>query len=448
MTTQTIKAIASPEKRLFISLITRDITLVDAFLDLIDNSINAIIEPLSGSLTSWDDFKHLLDDENIEPKAKIKIDVSSTEILISDNAEGIDTATATDEIFRFGKSSQVACSRDRLSVYGIGLKRAIFKMADRVEMSSDHVQGGFTLDLNVPEWEASTETPWSFNITARAPVTSLETGTSVRLTSLHQDVVRRIEDGVFLDDLKKRIARTYAFYISKLVVIEVNKDRVQPVALRLGENSASSDFKVGGVTCNIIAGIAAANGSSTYVNENAGWYVFCNGRTVIFADKTELTGWGGGVGLPIFQPKHRPFMGLVFFFSTNPEALPWTTTKAAINEESAVWQDAKRQMIVVGKQITRYLDKRYGSEGTEVSPSELREAAGAPRSALQASTNSSKAFVEPVKAAPVETKVQYFAKKEDVTRIAKYLRRPAMSAAEVGRSTFDFFLKNEVGNDE
>ena len=45
--TNSLTADASPEKRLFISLLTRDISLVAAFLDLIDNSINAALAPLA-----------------------------------------------------------------------------------------------------------------------------------------------------------------------------------------------------------------------------------------------------------------------------------------------------------------------------------------------------------------------------------------------------------------
>jgi hypothetical protein len=51
MTAQLL-ADASPEKRLFISLITRDIPLVAAFLDLVDNSINAAVEPASHRVAS------------------------------------------------------------------------------------------------------------------------------------------------------------------------------------------------------------------------------------------------------------------------------------------------------------------------------------------------------------------------------------------------------------
>ncbi|MEL0156366.1 hypothetical protein, partial [Sphingopyxis sp.] len=59
-----IKADASAEKRLFISLLTRDIPLVAAFLDLIDNSINSAIEPFSDKLKTAADYLAVLDDDS------------------------------------------------------------------------------------------------------------------------------------------------------------------------------------------------------------------------------------------------------------------------------------------------------------------------------------------------------------------------------------------------
>ena len=67
---ETLLADARPEKRLFISLITRDISLIDAFLDLIDNSINAALEPLADDLKTADDYQRLLANSRIKPKSK------------------------------------------------------------------------------------------------------------------------------------------------------------------------------------------------------------------------------------------------------------------------------------------------------------------------------------------------------------------------------------------
>jgi hypothetical protein len=64
-----IDADASPEKRLFISLITRDISLIDAFLDIIDNSINSALEPLADRLRTADDYEKLLTNTRTKPKS-------------------------------------------------------------------------------------------------------------------------------------------------------------------------------------------------------------------------------------------------------------------------------------------------------------------------------------------------------------------------------------------
>src|SRR5205807_4780102 len=136
---------------------------------------------------------------------------------------------------------------------------------------------------------------------------------------------------------------------------------------------ATEKFKSDGVSCNITAGLASSTGEG-FRDRNAGWFIFCNGRAILYADKSTLTGWGGAGLLPIFQPKHRPFLGTVFFVSANPEALPWTTTKSSVNEESAVWQAAKRHMVKVARVIIGFLDKRYTEDGTEITPADLQDA--------------------------------------------------------------------------
>lgn len=112
----TIKADASPEKRLFISLITRDISLVAAFLDLIDNSINAAVEPVSSSLLTGDDYRRVLADESIQPKVDIFLSIDSKHVEIRDTASGISSAVAREHVFKFGRALNESHSSDRLSV--------------------------------------------------------------------------------------------------------------------------------------------------------------------------------------------------------------------------------------------------------------------------------------------------------------------------------------------
>ena len=159
-----ILAKASPEKRLFISLITRDISLVDAFLDIVDNSINAALEPLASRLKTADDYQRLLANKRLEPKVEIDIAVTPTKIVVNDTAPGISAETAADHVFKFGRAAADAHETDRLSVYGIGLKRAMFKCGNRIGIVSDHQKGGFELKLNVLDWAKETKEPWTFEI--------------------------------------------------------------------------------------------------------------------------------------------------------------------------------------------------------------------------------------------------------------------------------------------
>ena len=107
-----------------------------------------------------------------------------------------------------------------------------------------------------------------------------------------------------------------------------------------------------------------------------------------------------GSGLPIYQPKHRPFFGTVFFVSSDPEELPWTTTKSSINEESSIWQEARREMVTVGRIITGFLDKRYTEDGTEIAPFELQSVSGDPVKMLVAAAAKQRTFKLPARAAP------------------------------------------------
>ena len=446
--TNNLTADASPEKRLFISLLTRDISLVAAFLDLIDNSINAALVPFADKLVTAEGYLSALDDQEISASTSIEIEFSAESVKIADNATGIDSETAKSYVFKFGRAAQDSrTSHDRLSVYGIGLKRAIFKMGDRISIESDHEQGGFELDLDVPAWAELKQDVWGFPITERPSVDADATGTAIEITHLHEDVVSRLEDGVFEGQLIERIGKTYGYFIGKFVTISVNGKPVPPENVVVSENRTTDTVTIDNATCAIVAGLGPSDSNGRFRDATSGWFVLCNGRTVVGADKSGLTGWGGP-GLPIFQPKHRPFLGMVIFVSDDPESLPWTTTKASINEDSIAWQRAKREMVTTAKAIVNFLDSRYTESGTEVDSDELKEARGGSVNPLASSVAKPRKFMPPAPKNDPTTRIQYDAKRADVGRIRKHLRKPRMSGSEVGRHTLDFFLRNEVGDEE
>ena len=174
-------------------------------------------------------------------------------------------------------------------------------------------------------------------------------------------------------------------FLSKFVRILVNGNSVAATNLQVGKNNATERFERNNVTCTIIAGLGTPI-DGKYRDSGSGWFVFCNGRTIISADKSSLTGWNSSNGLPIFQPKHRPFLGTVYFVSIHADKLPWDTTKSRINEDSDMWQEAKRLMVVAGRSVTSFLDKRYSDEGTDIEQRELIEAAKERVHAMKAAT--------------------------------------------------------------
>ena len=105
----------------------------------------------------------------------------------------------------------------------------------------------------------------------------------------------------------------------------VNGEDIQPV---------KESYIHGNVKVKIVAGIAEKKEKEKYEPENAGWYIYCNGRLVVAADKTSLTTWkdienkNSGV---VFTNTYASFQGTVSFSSNKPEELPWNTTKTGIH---------------------------------------------------------------------------------------------------------------------
>ena len=442
---ETIFADANPEKRLFISLLTRDIPMIAAFLDLIDNSVNAVLEPIADRLGTANGYVNVLEDDNVQPNTDIRLTISEQRVKVIDNAPGISLEHARKHVFKFGRSIQDENESDRLSVYGLGMKRAFFKLGRKVQIISDHVNGGFELNLDVMKWAKDTTMPWQFELVPRDPEEPERCGTNIEVTDLYEETKKRLKDGVFEGQLKESIGNTYAYFLSKFIRIFVNEESVAATNLLVGSNNETARFESDSVTCKIIAGLGTPI-ADKYRERGSGWFVFCNGRTVISADKSPLTGWNNN-GLPIFQPKHRPFLGTVYFVSKFSERLPWDTTKSRINEDSEVWQEAKRLMVSVGRPVTSFLDRRYSDEGTNIAQKELTEVAQVRVDAMRASIAKASHFTLPRRPVKTTMKIQYDAEIKNVDAIKEHLGIPGMSGSNVGKHTFDFFLQNEVGEE-
>ncbi len=445
MSPELLQASAFPTKRFFIDMLTRDIALEDALLDLVDNSIDAL------GRTRHIDFTT---DLFAGPSAKISkrlgkpvvdIELSTERFRIIDNCGGIPLQSALTDVFRIGRT--IDSTEASLGVYGIGLKRALFKIGKRVKIRSRTTEDGFEVDLNLEEWSHDDDN-WDIPLRAVRGVKNRdEAGTEIIIEDLNPAIVMRLEDGLFRKRLSDLIATTYSLFLQGYITIRLGGKSIEgrPIPIGISEEvtPAVERFVSDGVTVTLIAALAERR-DGEWNTESAGWYVLCNGRIVVAADKTELTGWG--LQGARFVSKYRGFIGIAFFSSKNPHDLPWTTTKRGLNLDSPVFQRARAKMSVVSKPVVNFLNRMYQGDTPEeiaerrvadtVKAVDVRKLATSQESAFEVRERSRRT-------PPTTINVQYQAERSEIEKIKRWLRKPSWSAGRVGRYTLDYFMEQE-----
>src|ERR1041384_1079073 len=111
------QAIAVPTKQFFVSMLTRDISLADAILDLTDNCLDGVLRVAGKKAPDY-------------TKHTIEIELSSERFSIEDDCGGIPRKVARQYAFKMGREADDDRDSDveTIGIYGVGMKRAIFKM--------------------------------------------------------------------------------------------------------------------------------------------------------------------------------------------------------------------------------------------------------------------------------------------------------------------------------
>lgn len=442
---------AYPRKHFFLEMFTRDISLEDCVLDLIDNSIDGLIKSRDLDITASLLTANTQPLGTKTPCPRIDVKYSDKEFEITDTCGGISLKDAMQDVFNFGHAA--GDTGGALGVYGIGLKRAIFKIGNVFEMISRTTESGFSVNLDIPKWSAKDDdlTDWTIPLKPVGPADSAaKAGTTIKITGLRPEVCMRVNDGVFAQKLHSTISQTYSLFLKRHVEITLNGKTIEPFQIPLATSAdarpAHAEFQDGVVLVKLFASLAARDASGEWPGDKAGWYALCNGRMIVAADQTDLTGWGV-LGTPQFHVgKYRGFVGVAFFQSANALALPWTTTKRGLNRESAIYQKARNQMRGVATPILRFLDGMYKPDAPEnavgktiadgLKPVGLAELAGRTPAAFSV-------VLPRARKARNTVSVQYQVERSDVERIRKHLRKPGLAAHKVGKLTFEHYLKTE-----
>lgn len=336
-------AVAIPTKQFFVSMLTRDITLADAILDLIDNCLDGALRMAEGSEVNYSQHS-------------VMIELEADHFRIEDNCGGIPREVAKNYAFKMGRES--ADGRDSetetIGMYGVGMKRAIFKMGRDASVQTLHGTDAFAVRipaewLDANDWESlPIVDQLDSDRRLRAP------GTSILVKNLYPGVSTHFTNGSFRNELKTAIAEHFTVFLQSGLQISVNGEQVEPVKIEIlvseqPDGPAPFAFRttIDDVQVSIAVGLNTSRGLPDGDEDDvpdferhrsasiAGWTVFCNDRAVIVGDKSRLTGWGDGI--PLYHYQFSIVTGIIEFRSKTAEKLPVTTTKRALDTSSEIW---------------------------------------------------------------------------------------------------------------
>jgi len=442
MSTTTETADANPSKSFFISMLTRDIGLADCILDLLDNSVDGIVANADRNGVS-------LPAENRYLGFAVQVHFNEHSFTIADHSGGIPIQVAKEYAFRFGRPDEAPDLTDgSIGLYGIGMKRAVFKMGNKINLVSSTGAESFVLDFNVDEWRKDSAKDWTFSMTnVIRNNTTVPVGTTITVTDLYAPISREFKNPHFLSTLKRIIARDYAFILAQQLTVSVNGDSIGGLLPNFRESDDLEPYRhtevFDGVSIEITAGLADPPPDDTSARakhpevELYGWYVVCNERVVVTADKTALTGWGRRP-VSSWHPQYIGFMGVARFDSADPRKLPWKTTKRDVESSSPVYQHALNLMMEAAKAFVDYTNERR-AEAKRARRME-RQAAKKPVQRVQRSNDYK--FPQLIKSDVVV--VSYERVRTDIDSAANALKIAGASPAEVGAATFQYFFDREV----
>jgi hypothetical protein len=462
----------SPTKTFFVRTLTRDIELKDALLDLLDNCVDGLMRSV--------------------PKAKLAgakpyaghwahITFNREKFVIEDNCGGIDTNLARTSAFRMGRIEVSPGNKERklptVGAYGIGMKRAIFKMGRSCTVTSRTKSEGF--EVVIPSTWLKDDTSWDLHLKPLQGNRSIA-GTRIEIRDLHESIRSQfIGLSGFEADFVGVVSQQFAIIMKKGFEVKINNTRVKPKPFRF--ISVDLDAYEEGVAPFLFKGIIddvkidlsvgfykpvpdlaeieeEEEESATFTADESGWNVICNDRVILTHDTTYVTGWGIG-GVPSFHNQFIAIAGTVRFTAIDASKLPLTTTKRGVDLNNVLFQRVRDKMQEGTKLFTSFTNrlKKVPEERKKV----FHETASIDYDQLEEKRDSAnlKWVTDRVRLVGGKTfspklpsftgdrfRVVRFSKsKEDVQTVAAFLfDDDSVSPGEVGKACFDRVLEEAL----
>lgn len=423
---------AMPTKSFFVDMLIRDIPLERAVLDLVDNCIDGATRLRSDT---GGDLNGLW----------VEVTMATDRFQIADNCGGFSIDTARDYAFRFGRARSATTTPYSIGQFGVGMKRALFKFGRQFKVASKTATESWSVDEDVDQWEVTPEWHFSFRTLERElSIPPAQQGTVVAVSRLRPEVVSRFGSDWFRNSLREMIRTHQRQFIGKGLEIKFNGTILSATDLNLLVDAVTPAVEIyqheevgkPPVDIRLIAGVGSSNPSI------AGWYVVCNGRVVLAADRTEETGWGRipeqSAEIPKYHNQYARFRGVAFFQCVEASLLPWNTTKTGVDSDSAIWRTALEKMIVMARSVMNFLNAVDGElrEQGHDGPYQRALAQSTSRQADMITAPSTFRAPDPTKyTGPRMRRIAYSKPVEQVDELMEILG--LHSAKAVGEETFD-----------
>lgn len=423
---------ANPTKDFFIRMLTKDIPLIRAIVDLVDNSVDGALR-----LRPQTDYSGL----------QVDLTINEIEFVIQDNCGGISLDVAQHYAFRFGRPTEAISTPNSVGLFGVGMKRAIFKMGNFFEVESKTEQDHFQVKQDIGVWRELDEWEFRFEELGDDAQSLREPGTRITVTELHPSISEQFKLENFLITLRIQLEAAQQISLERGLTITVNGKPLRSTMLYLYK---AEKIQPGYSHFNLEAYPEVSVSIYTGIYERdlvkGGWYLFCNSRLVLFADQSSDTGWDDAGGLPKYHPDFAYSRGYVYFSSSDADLLPWNTTKTGVDTDSPIFKAVRQEMIELMRPVTKWLRSSLAEEKKEFGEDgELHDAIkSASKISISDLDVQPQGFVAPafVKSTnPTLASIQYKVTAERAEHVRRKLG--VKSNSEVGRETFEYYYKLE-----
>ena len=428
-----------PTKELFVYILTRDIAHQAAIIELLDNSV--------------DGARRVARNPDCLSEFEVDIDFDENKFRIRDNCGGIPLDVAINYAFRFGRAEGMQTVRRSIGQFGVGMKRALFSFGRSYVVESVTDKDWFRLKINLEDWLK--KTTWDFELLEYGDNDrSKPIGTTIEINDLNEPAAALFGLEHFRIRVENEIRQKHGLFITHGLAVRLNGTSIPRHDWQViigGEFSPEYLEKMyNGGAAPVTARIYAGLGRSSPVE--AGWYVICNGRLVLSADKSDKTGWGwlstemdAATGTPRYHNQFARFRGYALFDSDDAGRLPWNTTKTDVDADDPIWRDARERMSAVMRPVIDFLNL-VDSESDLPETERLLTAALTTASVGSiANVRSARSFgypTHPKSVRPKTVSIQYRKDKERVDALSEAMG--TSSARSTGEAAFEDAYKRYV----